>query len=97
MKGDNGFIYFLLDRTSGWIKIGFSIDVKQRFRTHLCSNPNIAILYIMDNCNIQSEKSLHKYFSQQRIPNTTEWYKPKLILDYIERDKITKEYLLEII
>ncbi|BAO04913.1 helicase A859L [Clostridium botulinum B str. Osaka05] len=91
MNNKNGTVYFILDTTANLVKIGFTRNLKKRFKQLETSNCNLKLIYIIDNCNMDSEWSLHNYFSLDRVKG--EWFKYDIpIKEWIKRDKIKKEY-----
>ena len=73
-----GVIYFLLAREVNRIKIGFTQNLKQRFRDLLNNSPcELEILKVVHG-TLQTELAVHAVFNQYRLAG--EWYKnnPKL-------------------
>lgn len=61
--------YVLIDRISGFYKIGKTSDVRKRVQILSCGNPNIELLLVIDS-DVESE--LHKKFNQKLVKG--EWY-----------------------
>jgi hypothetical protein len=88
-------IYFIQDKSSDFIKIGFTqFTAKERLKALEGGNPNeLGILCEMDG-NIDDERNLHKRFQIHR--HRGEWFHPhKEILDFIEMAKPQQEDLTE--
>lgn len=90
-----GNVYFIKDNSNGLIKIGYAKDVNKRFKTFQTANANLTLLYIIPNCTMDYEKSLHRYFSNVR--KIREWFEDfnGVITYFIKRDKLTKKVMRE--
>lgn len=68
----NGFVY-LLEDSSGYIKIGCSQDIKKRIENIQSNNPTIKVLKLIETNDITGlESKLHKAFANKRIKG--EWF-----------------------
>lgn len=72
LKEKTGFVYILEDK--GVYKIGKTISLKDRFKTHKSSNLNISFLYGSEEVRKYSklEAFLHALFSDKRVYG--EWF-----------------------
>lgn len=61
--------YVLIDRISGFYKIGKTSDVRKRVQILSCGNPNIELLLVIDS-DVESE--LHNKFNNKLVKG--EWY-----------------------
>jgi hypothetical protein len=68
-----GFIYFLQSSKSGYIKIGYSADVRSRFLNLQRSNPEELVLLGVMEGSLADEKLLHEVFGPWRWRG--EWYR----------------------
>lgn len=68
-KAKNYKTYILIDRISGFCKIGKTSDIKKRMQILSCGNPNIELLHVIDS-DVESE--LHKKFNRKLVKG--EWY-----------------------
>jgi len=66
-------IYFLEDKISNAIKIGYTKNMKQRFRAHDGSNPNRLIILKTIHGEKELEKLLHFRFNH--IRKKKEWFR----------------------
>jgi hypothetical protein len=65
------FIYVMIDKNTGYYKIGKSVDPKHRERTLQSEKPTIEMLYVF-SAKSSDEKKLHEIFKQKRIRG--EWF-----------------------
>ena len=88
-----GNVYFIKDNSNGLIKIGYAKDVNKRFKTFQTANANISLLYIIPNCTMDYEKSLHRYFGDTR--KVREWFENNngMITNFIKRDELTRQVM----
>ena len=68
-----GFIYFIQSNRSGYIKIGFTKDVRARFMSLQRNNPEELILLGVMEGSPSREKRLHEDFTAHKIRG--EWYR----------------------
>lgn len=61
--------YVLIDRISGFCKIGKTSDIKKRVQILSCGNPNIELALVIDS-DVESE--LHNKFNNKLVKG--EWY-----------------------
>jgi hypothetical protein len=87
----NGNIYFALDTVNNSVKIGFSKHPEKRLKQLKVSNPNLKIIYTLENASKETEAFLHRYFSNEHISG--EFYKSDLVLRWISNDKLTKQIM----
>ena len=69
------------------IKIGYSIDFKNRLSQYMTDTPRIDVLYTYEEGTEEDEKRLHKYFKKYKTPdlNGNEWFKfDKEFIDFFE-------------
>lgn len=86
-KNYNGFIYLMLDRINGYIKIGYSKNPEYREKTLQSELPDIEMIF-QSKGTMKIEKLLHKSFNHKRIRG--EWFN----LDSSDIDAI-RTYILE--
>ncbi|EQB4340337.1 GIY-YIG nuclease family protein [Clostridium botulinum] len=92
MNNKSGTVYFILDTSANLVKIGFSRNLKRRIKQLETSNCNLKLIYKIENCSMDYEQNLHKFFEVERIKN--EWFTySDSIKEWIKRDRIRKEYL----
>ncbi|HCL4454986.1 TPA: GIY-YIG nuclease family protein [Clostridium botulinum] len=96
MNNKNGTVYFILDTSAANIvKIGFTRNLQKRFKQLATANCNLKLIYKIDNCSMDYEKSLHIFFQTERVKN--EWFNyGDSIKQWIKRDKIKKEYFKKV-
>ncbi|MBY6842774.1 GIY-YIG nuclease family protein [Clostridium botulinum] len=95
MNNKNGTVYFILDTAANLVKIGFSRNLKRRIKQLETSNCNLKLIYKIENCSMDYEQSLHKFFEVERIKN--EWFNyGDSIKQWIKRDRIKKEYFKKV-
>ncbi|NFF77321.1 GIY-YIG nuclease family protein [Clostridium sporogenes] len=95
MNNKNGTVYFILDTSANLVKIGFTRDLKRRMKQLETSNCNLKLIYKIDNCDMEYEKSLHKFFETEKVKN--EWFNyGNSIKEWIKRDRIKKEYFKKV-
>ena len=73
--------------TEPCIKIGFSIDFKNRLSQYMTDTPRIDVLYTYEEGTEEDEKRLHKYFEKYKTSdlNGNEWFKfDKEFIDFFE-------------
>ena len=73
--------------TEPCIKIGFSIDFKNRLSQYMTDTPRIDVLYTYEEGTEDDEKRLHKYFEKYKTSdlNGNEWFKfDKEFIDFFE-------------
>ena len=80
------YVYLMRDKSSGLIKIGRSINPKQRERTLIAEKSTIQRIYTSPLCLRQHEKHLHKKFESKRVRG--EWFN----LDQEDVKYITKKH-----
>jgi hypothetical protein len=90
-KYKNGNVYFIKDKVTGYIKIGWTTNVNRRMKQFRTSNLNLELIYVLENSTMLVEQSLHNYFESERVG--LEWYQPHLVNQWIERDRLTKEVM----
>ncbi|GAA0082952.1 hypothetical protein UT300006_35820 [Clostridium sp. CTA-6] len=91
MNNKNGTVYFILDTSANIVKIGFTRNLQMRIKQLETSNCNLKLIHKIENCSMDYEQSLHKFFEMERIKN--EWFQyGDSIKQWIKRDKIKKEY-----
>jgi len=79
-------IYIMVDRNTGFYKIGRSINVLNRERTLQSEKPSIELCFSFES-NMSKEKELHGMFSDKRVRG--EWFN----LDENDILKIKKQIL----
>ena len=83
LVGVNSGVYFLLDESKGLVKIGYSSNIVNRVNTHLCSNPYLKYLGVLEAKDKMLEYSLHERYKKYR--EVREWFKWEgEIRDYVE-------------
>jgi len=70
-KNKKTFIYVMIDKNTGYYKIGKSINPKYRERTLQSEKPTIEMLHVFSGKS-SDEKKLHEIFKQKRIRG--EWF-----------------------
>ena len=72
-KGSNNFtkVYVMIDKNTGYYKIGRSKNPRIREKTLQSEKPTIEILHVYD-AKVKNEKELHDLFSTKRIRG--EWF-----------------------
>lgn len=96
-KAKIGSVYFILDSGNEAIKLGFSTNIPRRIKELSTANSNLKLIYQIDNCSMDYEKSLHKYFfdsSNYRISG--EWIQKDIVLDWIKHYKLQQKTLKEL-
>lgn len=93
MNNKTTYIYFLYDRKSKMVKIGYSCNIQRRIKQLQTSNPNeLELVYYVEG-NRDTEYFFHKRFSEYR--RRGEFFESKPILDWIKWDKLQKEVMKE--
>lgn len=94
MKNNLGKVYFISNGKA--IKIGYTKnEVSKRLnQLQTGSSDKLEIIYLLENSTMDTEKYLHKYFSEQNNI-MLEWYDMKVVKEWIRRDKLTKQVLKE--
>jgi hypothetical protein len=64
-------VYLMIDKNTGYYKIGRSVDPRARERTLQCEKPTIELLHVYET-KIKHEKILHEMFKDKRIRG--EWF-----------------------
>jgi len=64
-------VYVMIDKNTGYYKIGRSVDPKRRERTLQSEKPTIEMLFNHD-ARVKDEKELHNMFSDKRVRG--EWF-----------------------
>jgi len=76
----SGFVYFIGDPQSSWVKIGSSKDVAHRLRELLCaSHENLAVLCAIPG-TAKDERRLHRVL---RGPRRREWFVRDAAVEYV--------------
>ena len=73
--------------TEPCIKIGYSIDFKNRLSQYMTDTPRIDVLYTYEEGTEEDEKRLHKYFEKYKTSdlNGNEWFRfDKEFIDFFE-------------
>lgn len=87
------YVYFLYDRISKMVKIGYSKNIQRRMKQLQTSNPNeLELVYYVEG-NRDTEFYFHKMFFYCR--RNGEWFQSQPVLDWIRRDKMQKEVMRE--
>ncbi|EKS4345244.1 GIY-YIG nuclease family protein [Clostridium botulinum] len=96
MNNKNGTVYFILDTSAAnLVKIGFTRNLQKRLKQLATANCNLKLIHKIENCSMDYERSLHKFFEVERVKN--EWFNYDIpIKEWIKRDKIKKEYFKKI-
>jgi hypothetical protein len=76
-------IYFILDKSTGYVKIGYSQNVSKRFSAIKCCNTSVELITFFNGI-IQDETNLHNLLEDKKISG--EWYN----LDLSDIEKIGK-------
>ena len=76
-------VYFVADKNSDAIKIGFSDNIENRMRGFFTSNPNeLELVAVWHNATISDEKRLHVMFKRSRIKG--EWFVLDDVIPFIQ-------------
>jgi hypothetical protein len=86
-----GNVYFLKDKITGLIKVGFTSNIERRIKQLRTSNLNLELIYVLENSTMLVEQSLHSFFKTDRID--LEWYLSDRIEFWISKDKLTKQIM----
>ena len=86
-----GFVYFLQGTSSGWVKIGFTTDLKRRLRTQQGGSPEkLKYIGYMKGTKTD-EKKLHKYF--EHVRRRGEWFDANFFLMSFVCEKCNRDDL----
>jgi len=76
MSNSEGYVYFILNRDTNSVKIGFTRnkDINKRIKQLQtgCDSVLELLYYVIGNCT--NEKYFHRMFSSDRIRNNGEWF-----------------------
>lgn len=81
-------VYFIQNTRTKHIKIGYTTDVRRRFRTMCSDNVDGLVLLGRVKGERKLEAALHRKFKEHRH-RKTEWFRPaEEILQYIQENKM---------
>ena len=90
-----GEIYFITNESRNRIKIGFtsqSIDKRMK-QLSTGSSEKLILLYSIEG-TLDTERGLHNYFGQDYHKHL-EWYDYEFVSNWIRRDKLTRQTLID--
>ncbi|MCD4744963.1 MAG: GIY-YIG nuclease family protein [Bacteroidales bacterium] len=87
IKNDTNYLYIMLNKETGYFKIGRSKNPEYRERTLHSKEPSVSLLKVWE-CEKQIERKLQKRFIDKKVRG--EWFKLNME-DLTKLDKIIKE------
>jgi len=68
------FIYGRANKNEAYVKIGYSKNPEQRLKQLQTGCPiKLSIRYTMSG-NFETEKALHEYYKEYKVPHSKEWF-----------------------
>lgn len=90
-KNTEGYVYFIRNKETKAIKIGYSVNPKKRIKQLSTGSSSVLdLIYVIEGSK-DVEYFLHRYFASERV--NLEWFDEELVLQWIQNDKITSNYL----
>ncbi len=75
----NGYVYFVQQIETGFVKIGYAKNYRERFHGLQTAQPQTLIIRLVFSCigegyNARVEKAFHDHFKSKRIAKSHEWF-----------------------